>query len=308
MTSKRPQIIALAALVALALIWSFNWVLMKIAVNYASPFDFAALRTFYGALSLFLVLLWRQRSDGAQLWPAHWPSTLAYGLLHSGGTIGFSTWALVSGGAGKTALLTYTMSFWTLLFAWMALGEVLRRSQVWGVGLAGMGLLSLLLPLSFSHALSSKGLAILAGVCWAAAAVLAKRHPPQRLLNFATWQLLLGSLPLLAISMLLPSSPIQWTPVFIGALLYNILPGTAIAWLLWLYALKRLPTAIVSLGSLLTPVLSIGMAALWLGEVPTLTEAAGIGLILVAFGVNVSFAWHRPSRKKVDPPSRHSSR
>jgi len=275
------------ALLLLSLIWSVNWTAMKIAVRYASPFDFAAMRTFFGGISLLVLLMWQHYGRWRNLGLGHWQSTLVYGLLHSGGTIGFSTWALVSSGAGKTALLTYTMSFWAVLLAWLCLGETLRRTQWWGLSIAGGGLLCLVLPLSLSQALFSKGLALLAGICWAGAAVVAKKYPPENLLNFATWQLLLGSLPLLLVSVLLPSQSIQWTPAFIGALVYNILPGTAIAWLLWLYALQRLPTYVVSVGSLFTPVLRILLSALWLGEVMTLTEAMGIGLVLMAFTVSL---------------------
>ena len=106
--SKYSQIIAILCLLGLSCIWGYNWVMMKIAVQYASPFTFAALRAFYGALSLFLVMI----CLGKSIRPKEIWTTFCVGILQHGGFIGLATYALVSGGAGKTAILTYTTSFW----------------------------------------------------------------------------------------------------------------------------------------------------------------------------------------------------
>ena len=61
MTMKKPSVSAhtrwlpVAALLLLALIWGYSWVVMKVALDYVQPFTFAALRTFLGALALLLV-------------------------------------------------------------------------------------------------------------------------------------------------------------------------------------------------------------------------------------------------------------
>ena len=47
---------AIFALILLALIWGYNWVVMKIALRDAAAFDFATLRNLLGAISLFLLL------------------------------------------------------------------------------------------------------------------------------------------------------------------------------------------------------------------------------------------------------------
>ena len=120
-----PQQLAFIALLLLAFIWGYNWVVMKIAIRDAPAFEFAALRNIFGSLSIFLVMALRRQSLRPQVL---WGSAL-FGLLQSGGSIGLCTWALVQGGAGKTAVLTYTMSFWTLIFAWIFLGERLRGRQ-----------------------------------------------------------------------------------------------------------------------------------------------------------------------------------
>jgi len=86
-------------------------------------------------------------------------------------------------------------------------------------------------------------------------------------------------LPIVAVALIVPAPPIQWTPYFIGATLYNIIPANAIAWLLWLYALRHLPAGVASMGTLLAPVIGVGAAWMQLGEVPSDVELVGMLLI-----------------------------
>jgi drug/metabolite transporter (DMT)-like permease len=277
--------LAFLALVALAIVWGYNWVIMKIALQDAPPFDFAALRSFFGAMSLFLVLL----IQGKSLKPQAVPETIVFGLLQTTGVIGLIHWALVSGGAGKIAVLNYTMPFWALLFAWIFLKERLHGKQWLSVGFALMGLLLVLLPFSLTSDLFSKGLGILSGICWAMSAIFLKRLTQRRsieLISFTAWQMLIGSFPLILIALTVSDRPVQWTSSFIIALLYNILPGSALAWLLWFYALRQLPTGAASLGTLAVPVVGVFAARTQLGEIPSLSESVGIVLILLALLLN----------------------
>lgn len=54
--AQRSRRLAGLALVALAPIWGYNWVVMKVGLEYSQPFTFAALRTVLGAAGLFVVL------------------------------------------------------------------------------------------------------------------------------------------------------------------------------------------------------------------------------------------------------------
>lgn len=62
-------------------------------------------------------------------------------------------------------------------------------------------------------------------------------------------------------------------------MLYNVVACNALAWLLWLFALQRLPAGTASMISLLTPVVAVITAWLELDEVPSPTEIAGMLLI-----------------------------
>ena len=281
-TKTADSVRAFIALFILSLLWGYNWVVMKYALAYAGPFQFGALRTFGGALCLMLLLLALRKP----LRPRELPTLILLGILQTSGFTGPIIWALVEGGAGKTAVLTYTMPFWVMVLAWPLLGEKIRGGQWWAVLFSVLGLLFILDPLHLGTGLFSMMLALLGGVCWALAVIVAKklhqRAPDLDLLSLTAWQMLFGSLPLVAVALLVPAQPIDWTPQFIGAVLFNAVLCNALAWLLWLYALQRLAAGIASMTSMLAPVIGVLAAWLQLGEQPEPYETIGMLLIGVA--------------------------
>lgn len=281
MIRDRRLLVAAGVLLLLSLIWGYNYVVMKKVMRYVDPFDFSAMRTFFGSLALFAVLALRRRP----LRPVALGGTLWLGLLQTAAFTALIQWALVSGGAGKTAVLVYTMPFWLLLLARGILGERVRGSQWMAVALALGGLLLILEPWTLRGDIQSTLLAVLAGLVWAASAVWAKRlraNVEVDLLSLTAWQMLLGSLVLCLIAWLLPSEAPQVTPYFIGALVYNALFATGLAWLMWLFILDRLPAGLAGLSSLAVPVVGVLSGAMELGERPNATESWGMVCIVVA--------------------------
>ncbi|MBW4440614.1 MAG: DMT family transporter [Plectolyngbya sp. WJT66-NPBG17] len=280
MTYSRFPKLAVLALIAIALLWGYSWTQMKIGVQYSSPFAFAALRNAGASLVLLSALIVRKQS----LKPKEVSQTFLLGLLQTSGFSGFAAWALVSGGAGKTSILVYTMPFWTLLLAWYFLGERIKGVQWIAIAVAFSGLLLILDPFRLQGSLFSGLLAVLAGLSWAGGTIAAKKVDRSKvdLLSLTTWQTVFGALPLIAIAFLLPAAPIQWNSAFIGALAYSVLPGNAIPMLLWMYVLSQLPAGLSGLGMLMTPVLGVTFAALQLGEYPQVNELIGIGCVLSA--------------------------
>lgn len=281
---RRGRDLGALALAVLAIIWGYNWVVMKVGLQHAQPFTFSALRTFLGALGLFALLLVLRRSLRPP--PLRW--TVVIGLLQTTGFVGLMMWALQSGGAGKTSVLTYTMPFWLLLLAWAFLGERLRGTQWLAVALALSGLVLVLEPWHLQGTFSSV-LAVAAGFSWACSAVVVKRfqaaHGDVDVLSLTTWQMLFGSLPLLLIAALTWQGSPDWTPAFAAALAYNVLLGNALAWLLWLFGLRRLSASAAGIATLATPVIGVASAWIQLGERPSTGEAAGMALIIGALAI-----------------------
>jgi len=282
--SKRSsRCLPLAALALLALIWGYTWVPVKIGVAYTSPFMFAALRTFPGGL-LLLVLV---AALGRPLRPKALRLTVLLGVLQTSGFMGLTTAALVSGGAGRTAILANTWQFWILLMAWPLLGERLRGAQWLSVLLALGGLILIIEPWKL-HGILSSLLALAGAVSWAASSIVAKvlhRRHEVDLLSLTAWQTLFGSIPLVLLAVFLERGMPQWSGAFMLSLAYTVVAATGLGAFLWLYVLQKMPAGIAGLGTMGTPV--VGLLASWaqLGERPTAVEIVGMIVILVGMGI-----------------------
>lgn len=269
----------LLALALLTSIWGYNWVVMKLALQYVGPMDFAALRGVLGAVFLFVVL-W---ALGVPLKPKHVGKTFFLGLFQTAGFVGLISWALDSGAAGKSAVLGYTMPFWVIVFGWPFLPDRLRGWQWAAAGLILFGLVLVLELWAGQGDAASSLLALGAGISWAISVIIFKSMPVTSrndLLSVTAWQLAFGMVPLVVIAAFVDERPIVFSGYFIGALLYNAIGGMAIAPLLWLYILQRLPATISGLNVLVVPVVGVVAAWIQLGERPSAAEGAGMLLIL----------------------------
>jgi drug/metabolite transporter (DMT)-like permease len=280
-----------AALVALTAIWGYNWIVMKLALLDAPALTFSALRSLLSAGALFVVLIMLRRP----LAPVRGTPLVLLGLLQTMGFVGFAALALKTGAAGKSAILAYTMPFWTLILAGPLLGEYVRRAQWPAIALAGFGLVGILSPWSGTLNLTASLFSLGAAWSWAASNIVAKRMQLQgsEVLNVSAWQMAFGGVGLSVFAFMLDTEPVNWTVSFSIALAYNVVLATALAWLLWLYALNRLSAGATGLASLGSPVLALVVAWIQLGEVPTPGEAVGMTLVVIALGWLSVVGWRR---------------
>ncbi len=274
----------LTAFALLALIWGYNWVVMKVALRYSGPVEFAMLRVGLGALLMVALLLVLR----IPLRPRYPVKTALLGLFQTTGFIGMISWSLAAGAAGKTAVLSYTMPFWVIVLGWPFLGERLHGRQWPAVGLALAGLVLVLELWNSEASLTSSLVALGAGVSWGLSVIVAKKipvHGRSELLSLTAWQMVFGLIPLVPAGLLIHERAIDWNGYFVGTLVYNGLGGTAVATLLWLYILQRLPATLSGLSSLVVPIVGVIAAWLQLGERPDLSESIGMVMILAALGL-----------------------
>ena len=289
MASYRRWLPALALLV-LSLTWGYTWVLAKQGLTYAPPFAFAAERCVGGALTLILVL----KLIGRPLKLVAPGPTLAIGLTQVAGFMVFQTWALVEGGPGKTAVLIFTMPIWTLLMAWPLLGERVRGKQWLAAASTLIGLLLIIEPWDMHSSLFSKFLGLMAALCWATGTILIKRlrsTTPVDLLTLTAWQMILGAVPLVVLSLVVTERPTDWSLSYMGILAFMSIGSTAMCWWLWIYILDRVPAWEASLSVLGTPVVAILSSRLTFGEEFKTSEVAGILLIGTGLALLSLLSW-----------------
>ncbi len=111
------------------------------------------------------------------------------------------------------------------------------------------------------------------------------------LLSLTAWQMLFGSLLLVAVALVVPAArPLEVSTYFVGALAFNALLGTGLAWVLWLYVLNTLPAGVAGLSSLAVPAVGVLAAWLELGERPSSSETVGMILIAASLGLLCAIA------------------
>ena len=264
----------------LALLWGYNWVVMKVACSIPTP-SFAALRAFSVAWCCSRSCAARRFAASQGLW---WIVLIRCSRpACPGSRVGRPP------GAPAASVLNYTMPFWLLLMAWPILGERIRGIQWLAVVLALAGLVFVLAPWSLRDVWSSVA-AVAGGISWAISSVILKlmrRHHDLELLSFTAWQSLLGSIPLIVIALLVDKQGPAWTGSFIAASL-QCCGGQHIAWVLWLFILTACRQGLPA--SALWPY-PVGVLTAWiqLREQPGAMEAIGMALILA--GLAVLTAW-----------------
>jgi len=286
---------AYIALVALTLMWGFNWMAMKFGLRYASPAVYNLDRILIAVVFLFAVMRW----EGRPFWPRSWVAVIVTGLFQT--TINFSatTFALAGGGAGRTSVLVFTMPFWTMLIAWPVLHERIRGTQWLAVIFALAGLLIVVEPWRWEGELAPKLWAALSGFGWAAGTVSTKyfqRRYQLDMLNLIGWQMAAGTVPLLFLAWLLPQPDAQWSVAYVAAVFYAGVISTGVGFILWTAVLGVLPAGTASLNMFAIPVIAIVSSMLVFGERIASMEWLDIGCIGIGLAILSLRSWHESRR------------
>ena len=231
-----PGRIQAPLLLGLTAIYAVCFVLIKAGLAYAPPLLFGGLRALIGGAALLgLLIVLRQ-----PLLPPRqrWGGVVALALTATALAFGAMFLSPGRSGAGIAAVLGNAQPLILAVLATAVLGERLTRGR-WitlALGLTGVTLISWqALARRDGDALSGAALALTASVGAAVGSVIFKRmRVATGLLAIAAGQLILGSLPLLAISALLERGSLAiWNIQFVAALLFLALAGTAFANAAW---------------------------------------------------------------------------
>ena len=283
----------IAALITVVLAWGLVWPVNKVLLETFSPLWVVAARSAIATVALFGIALARGR---LALPPrADVPVVLSIALLHMVGFGVLAAWGLHLVPTGRSVVLAYTTPLWVVPGAWLFLHERFTARRIVGVIIGLAGLVVLFNPTTFDWtsrgAVLGNGAILVAAFLWAASILHIRGHRWRSTpLDLVPWEMLLATAIIASLGVAVDGVPsVTWSGRLVALLLYAGIPGTAVAYWATALASRNLPAVTTSLGLLATPVLSVVVATLWLGEPLTLALVAAIVLILggVAVGANV---------------------
>lgn len=296
MKLSRPVIYALLGLVVLIL--GLNWPVMATGVKSVAPIWMGALRI--GTATLFMVAVAVARGTMSPPPRRDLPIVVSMALFRLAAVtvLVFSALELVS--AGRSSVVVWTSSLWTVPIAAIFLGERMTRARWLGLSLGIVGVLALFEPWGFDW--SDSGVAIghallvLAAITNAATAVHIRAHrwtiAP---LDSMPWQLTAATTILVILGFAVEGPPvIDWTPQLVLVVLYQGLLATGIAFWVQLVILRNLSAVSTNLTLMAVPVVGVVSSALILDE--DVTTSLLLGLILVILGVAVNLLSDRASK------------
>ena len=281
--TARPETAGLVLLLATVVGWGLNWPAMKVLLEEVPPFSIRAASAAVGVALLAAIAL--RCGESLAVPPRLFPRLTLAALLNVTAWMGLASFSLLWLAAGEATIVCYTMPVWASIFAWIVLGERItaRRLMALGVGFAGLLVLVLGDGLDVGLAkLPGVGFALAAALLFSLGTVVTKRWPvAMPPASLVAWQTGLGCLPLLVGALIFDSVDVaaistqSWL-----LLLYGGIAPLGLCYLAWFAALKRLPASAAAAGTLLTPVVGVITAALFLGEPLGLREILALSLTI----------------------------
>ena len=277
-----PREALLALLVAF--VWGLGFIAIKVGVGDMPPLLFSACRFTLAAFPA--VFFCKPPRVSARI-------VIAYGLAIGVAQFSFLFIAIRLGmPAGLSSLLMQTHVIFTVVFAWIAMGERPSPYQIVGVAIALAGLGVIATERLGGGAALPFLLVICAAASWGVGTIIGKTAGRVDMLAFTTWSSLAAPLPLLGLSLVFEGGDALaalahpgWRALLSAAFLgYG---ATLFGYSLWAHLLSRHPAAVVAPFSLLVPVFGFVSAAIVFGERTSAVEYAGAALILVGVGWNV---------------------
>ncbi len=270
----------------LCVIWSSTWIFIKLGLQDLPPMFFVGARFVIASGVLLLVNAARRAP-----WPrtaADWRLIVLTGFLTFTVNYGLLFWGERQIASGLAAVLQATIPAFGLVFAHLYLpGERLTTLKIAGVllGLAGVGVIfSDQLHLAGVLALWGSASVVVGAASTAYASVLVKargKHLDPAML--ASTQMLCGWVPLVVLGFVFEGNPLHfhWTHQAVFCVFYLALLGSALAFCMMYWLVRRVKITSIMLISLVTPVAAVLIGAWWLGERLT-SHALGGGACVLA--------------------------
>lgn len=275
----------------LSVIWGSTWLVIKVGVQDLPPFGFAGIRFLVAAIPLWLVLRMSGRRLPRSL--GEWTLVAWTGLVMISLQYGLIFWAEVRIPSGVTAILYTIMPLFGMVFAHALLPEErMSLAKTSGVllGILGVSLVfadQWKLP-GRDAALGCVAILLAAALASLASVMIKARGRSIDSLALTVGQMTIGFVPLLGLGLVIEGSPFgyRWTVSAGLSLLYLALVGSALAFVLLYWLIKRMDVTKTQLIPLSSTFVAILLGRVVLGE--RLTTAAIFGATSIFLGLLVT--------------------
>ena len=281
----------LFAALTVAVIWGVNFVAVKAAVTAIPPFLVITLR--FAGVALLLAPFTRPR-------PGQWRWLMALAVVLGVGHFGLLFLSLRFLDATTAAVVVQLGVPFSVLLAWVFLGERPGRRRLVGLALAFGGVVVLAGGRS-GHAGSGWGpvlIVVTATAMWATANILVKRLGKVSPILLNGWVSLLAAPLVLGLSLLfehgqrMALETAGWQAW--AGVAFSTLASSVVAYTLWYRLLARYPVSRVVPINLLAPVVGFAAGMILLGE--TAGPAKIAGGVVTLIGVAIIELW--PDRRE----------
>lgn len=202
--------------------------------------------------------------------------------------------------SGLAALIITTSPFWLVgIEAMLPAGERLHLPTAVGMLIGFGGAALLVAPGAIAQGVSGnlmKGFLTLqlGCLCWSGGSLMQRRqatraHP---VVSGAVQQLAAG-LAFLPLALLVKEPPIHWSTRGVSALLYLVVFGSIVGYSAYIYAMDKLPVAIVSLYTYINPIVAVFLGWLFYREPFGGREAIAMLIIFAGVAVVKRFGGNR---------------
>lgn len=291
--------------IGLIAVYAACYVAIEVGLAYAPPLTFAGSRLVIGGAALLGLLAMRRQP----LMPSRrlWPWVLLLALAASAAAYGAMFASPGRTGAGIASVLGNLQPLFVTGLAALVLGERISPADWATLALGALGAVFIASPAlreRTGEGLVGPLLALSASLGFAAGSIVINRiEPGSELLAVTGWQLLVGSLPLLAAGALFErGTPVRWTANYVAVLLFLALPGTALATAVWYWLVQAGSVGRLSLLFFLVPVFGLALAVAVFGE--TIDGAKAVGVTLVVAGIGVTLAQAALGTRTAEPAAR----
>jgi drug/metabolite transporter (DMT)-like permease len=273
----------------ICLIWGSTWLVIKIGLDGMPPFLGAGLRFLLATLLVGLVLAARRKR--LHLTREDKVCVLSLGLLVFWIDYAAVYWAELRISSGLTAIIFSTMPLMaSLLSAYWTRSETLTGRKVAGIIVGILGTALLFWPHEHLGYQQTLGMLAALGGCLSATInlVTMKKYGHKSdpfVLNF--FGMGLGTACLLVMSATLEDwHNVVWTRSNVLAIVYLSVFGSVIAFSSYYYLIKKMDATVVSLSTLIIPIVALILGRAFLGE--TVTPLAVAGIVTILAGVAIA--------------------